>query len=571
MNKNYLVAILVLIGLYMISPKSYKIHRMESFIKHGKIHEKFDTVVNYGSNDKNNYGVSSTGARSFGTVLIRNNIAYQQSKNFRTIKPTLTRPIPKTFDGREVWKYLITPVRNQGVCGNCYAYGTGDMLADRFCIMSLGQIKFIPSPSEIAICSSNYTDIASQWGNIDELKKIDDDLHKNRGCNGATLFEAIDTLYTEGITTSECFPSKWSGNTNEVNSSSGRNDSYNVPETEDSTKFPYCYTLQTPDFDTCVDKKQAMRIYRAKTGYTIPKDELSIMAELCQNGPVTTGIMIYNDFMNGYDGKSIYTHPDKKDDKPVGGHCITIYGYGEEFVSSENRLVKYWIMKNSWGSDWGLDGFFKIERNLAGIELEDNCICVIPDFPGMVIINSNIQVIETQNEKDIYNFKGHILDPITGFYESAIEKVKTGKLLGKIEPYINENFHLPDYTTYWAIDVNTYISKLPDSIPASNYLVVTGIQIGKSALIGVDSNSGKVIKLPVVNYSGDSGGSVVVSDTSNIKKYLLISVVCILVVVAAYWIYINYILDKHVSSNTTRENNTASNAYDNLQNLLSQQ
>lgn len=45
-------------------------------------------------------------------------------------------------------------------------------------------------------------------------------------------------------------------------------------------------------------------------------------------------------------------------------HCVQIVGWA---TSTSN--VDYWIVRNSWGTDWGIQGYIYIERNkdLCGI------------------------------------------------------------------------------------------------------------------------------------------------------------------------------------------------------------
>jgi surface protein len=65
------------------------------------------------------------------------------------------------------------------------------------------------------------------------------------------------------------------------------------------------------------------------------------------NGPLVSGMRVYDDF-NLYKS-GIYRRAFGVD---RGGHAIVIVGYDE--------IEQYWICKNSWSSDWGEEGYFKI-------------------------------------------------------------------------------------------------------------------------------------------------------------------------------------------------------------------
>jgi C1A family cysteine protease len=50
-------------------------------------------------------------------------------------------------------------------------------------------------------------------------------------------------------------------------------------------------------------------------------------------------------------------------------HTVVIVGWGTQPANGSTPAINYWIMKNSWGSSWGQNGFFLIQRglNMCGI------------------------------------------------------------------------------------------------------------------------------------------------------------------------------------------------------------
>lgn len=41
-------------------------------------------------------------------------------------------------------------------------------------------------------------------------------------------------------------------------------------------------------------------------------------------------------------------------------HGVALWGYGQTNNTETGEVTSYWIVRNSWGADWGEDGYFRI-------------------------------------------------------------------------------------------------------------------------------------------------------------------------------------------------------------------
>uniref|UniRef100_A0AAZ3Q110 Cathepsin B n=1 Tax=Oncorhynchus tshawytscha TaxID=74940 RepID=A0AAZ3Q110_ONCTS len=104
-----------------------------------------------------------------------------------------------------------------------------------------------------------------------------------------------------------------------------------------------------------------------KQTYSVPPKEQQIMTELYKNGPVEAAFSVYEDFLLYKTG--VYQHVTGQ---MLGGHAIKILGWGKE------NNTPYWLVANSWNTDWGDNGFFKILRGKDECGIESEIVAGIP-------------------------------------------------------------------------------------------------------------------------------------------------------------------------------------------------
>lgn len=215
--------------------------------------------------------------------------------------------VPSNFDAREKWGALIHPIRNQEACGSCWAFSAAEVFSDRVSI-ALNRASPALSPEDMVSCDAS-----------------------DNGCGGGRLPTAWNYIKDTGIVSDSC-----------------------LPYTAGGGSAPSCP-------NQCVDGESwsASKV-KAKSVYAV-QGILNMQKEIMTNGPIQVAYIVYKSFMSYTSGvyqKHWY------EILPEGGHAVKILGWGTE------AQVDYWLVANSWGPDWGLEGYFKIRRgnNACGIE-----------------------------------------------------------------------------------------------------------------------------------------------------------------------------------------------------------
>jgi cathepsin B len=101
-------------------------------------------------------------------------------------------------------------------------------------------------------------------------------------------------------------------------------------------------------------------LYQAKANSaTNPTSIADIQTAIMTTGPVQAAFSVYQDFFSYKSG--VYVHTSGSLD---GGHAIVLVGW------TVVNGMDAWIVRNSWGTGWGLSGYFMIQRgvDMCGIE-----------------------------------------------------------------------------------------------------------------------------------------------------------------------------------------------------------
>lgn len=251
--------------------------------------------------------------------------------------------LPKEFDPAKEWPECpsLKEIRDQSVCGSCWAFGAAEAATDRLCIASKGKIVDRLSDEDLLTCCESC----------------------GFGCNGGYPSAAWMWFSRDGVVTGG------------ENGSKDWCTAYAFPKcAHHGAVGPYPDCGETQPTPECVTKCQEgypVEYEKDKhffdTAYSIPRDVDKIKTELMTNGPIEVAFDVYEDFMTYKSG--IYQHVEGE---YLGGHAVKLVGWGVE------DGVEYWKIANSWNETWGEEGYFRIIAGKDECGIESRGVAGIP-------------------------------------------------------------------------------------------------------------------------------------------------------------------------------------------------
>jgi C1A family cysteine protease len=226
----------------------------------------------------------------------------------------------------------VTPIKNQGQCGSCWAFSATEAIESQMILGSGGLLTIDLSPQQIASCAPSNGTYGCQ------------------GCNGGFTEGAYEYLKT-------------------------------VPGLANSFYIPYEQSLtESGNTKACPTQKvqqiageyeQLTGGYAAVTGYhyavppctsgTCENQDLSKLAAALETSPLS--VCVNAGQWNDYTGGVMTSAACGSMGADYQDHCVMATGF------NTTAPTPYWIVRNSWASTWGEEGYIYLEmaKNTCGL------------------------------------------------------------------------------------------------------------------------------------------------------------------------------------------------------------
>jgi len=252
------------------------------------------------------------------------NEEYQKKLNYQH-KPTFGIPVgefdpstvsaaaaPKAVDWRTVSPKVVSPIKNQEDCGSCWAFSAVEAMESAAAVHTNSTVQ-IGSPQQLVDCVDHGRDTCNRGG----------EMHDGY----------LEVIKEGGLDTEASYP---------YTDHSFRH-----------CKFKSAKKDIIPGTDSFKGYKQI------KVG-----SEKQLQAASTTIPSISIGIDASSNKFQLYDS-GVYNVPGCANKPDELDHGVAIVGYG---VYKET--TNYWLVKNSWGTDWGIEGYIymsKDKKNQCGV------------------------------------------------------------------------------------------------------------------------------------------------------------------------------------------------------------
>ena len=367
------------------------------------------------------------------------------SLNLNVEKISINELIPKSFRGHHVWANYITLPEYLEDCGDDWALSVCHCISDRYSIFSLGQIQTSVNSNEILYCGNlerpQYMPSVKSQSKLD-LKNI---------CVGYSVYDSAKYIYQHGISEASCF------NRRDIEKRGFKKLTEYGDHRQLKTDIPTCDTLLGQQLEHCTDVKLPRRVFRILGFINIDGDGAdgnysTIKYEIYRYGPVVAGFLMFRDFIDNYDGTTIYMGPPPSSEF-LGGHSVRILGWGRD------NNINFWILSNNWSTSWGEGGYFRMKMGIPECQLENNVVAPIVNLSHMNYTYEPAEVLQVPD--DLRDKNPPILIRETFYSPYTTQLIRDGKLEGDLEPLIYKDFKI-DSESFWAGDIDFYVKNYKD-------------------------------------------------------------------------------------------------------------
>lgn len=300
---------------------------------------------------------------SRANIMVKGPIMSIGEVNSKFLEMGLTASDLKPIDWRVI-SGCLSKIKDQGVCGDCWAMSSTSALADRF-IIQKEEPGVNLEPGVVAQC-------------------VPDGL--NKGCGGGSPYDAGQYFENSGTYKIEGKCPSWASlclkgcdplpTCQELLSYCGGNELYKAKK--GSTQYLITSNGNNVDVNgTIANIKRELLNGPVVASFFVPCD---FMVQQLYPWKNTNGIFINGSYGNELEAlaktnpglnnfrsqNNINSAPDwgkiLQEEGQNAGHAVSIVGWDYGDAGKIGR-VAYWIVRNSWGSNWGENGFFRIAMN----------------------------------------------------------------------------------------------------------------------------------------------------------------------------------------------------------------